>query len=86
MRVKRINRPKATNPHQRTYNIFNFTDESGVLGQQQNGQNVSSSMMPKTISSLQIFYPQYQPNSQLKQELLMSRTLATPSKWFDRFY
>lgn len=71
MRVKRINRPKNA-PNQRTaYNFFNFGDESqnvagGVSGVTNPANISTASMLPKTLSSLQIFYPQYQPTSQMK--------------------
>jgi hypothetical protein len=102
MRVKRIKRPRQQNPYQRTYNIFNFTEEmtnnnggAAAASTAQASTNMTSigggvgnsgSGVHKALSSLQIFYPQYQPASTFKQELLLSRTLATPSKWFDRFY
>ena len=70
MRVRRINKPGK----QRNFNIFNFTEDGA------GGVN-----LPKALSSLQIFYPQYQPVSQAHQDIL-SKTLNTPSKWFDRFY
>jgi len=90
MRVKRINRPKP-----RTYNIFNFTAGAGMADETQHqysgAHNGGSTLggtvgMPKSLSSLQIFYPQYQPSSPFKQDYLMARTLANPNKWFDRFY
>ena len=53
----------------RNFNTFNFSEDA---------QNIS---LPKALSSLQIFYPQFQPN----QNELLSKTLNTPSKWFERF-
>ena len=50
-------------------NYFNLADENN---------NVS---LPKALSSLQIFYPHFQPN----QNESLSKTLNAPSKWFDRF-
>ena len=77
----------------RTYNIFNFNDEAQGSQTQNNtvvggatGGGQGTEGLNKAVSSLQIFYPQYQPTSPFKQEYLLSRTLATPSKWFDRFY
>jgi hypothetical protein len=62
MRVKRINRPRANNG-QRTYNIFNFTDDQNNAGVT-NGSGLATTAttnntLPKALSSLQIFYPQY---------------------------
>ena len=65
MKVKRVNKPKN-----RTFNIFNFPDDPSA--------NVS---LPKALTSLQIFYPQFQPSN----ADYLARTLASPSKWFDRF-
>ena len=51
-------------------NFFNFADE--------NTNNVS---LPKALTSLQIFYPHFQPT----QNESLSKTLNAPSKWFERF-
>jgi hypothetical protein len=51
-------------------NYFNFADE--------NNNNVS---LPKALTSLQIFYPHFQPT----QNESLSKTLNAPSKWFERF-
>ena len=59
MRVKRINRPRANNGNQRTYNIFNFADEANGVT---NGSGLATTATTnngtnKALSSLQIFYP-----------------------------
>ena len=54
-------------PKNKNFNTFNFSEDPNNL------------TLPKALSSLQIFYPQFQPNE------MLSKTLNTPSKWFDRF-
>jgi hypothetical protein len=56
-------------PKNKNFNAFNFSEDT---------QNLS---LPKALSSLQIFYPQFQPN----HNEILSKTLNTPSKWFERF-